>query len=221
MESTSPLTPDEQRFILAEVIKASPVTVEALTVFIRANNIPADLMNMQLPRGRNMKQCLQLLNQLGVPASLRYSPPLASSTSRDMTQSSPRRSLTSKTPSPPKRPALAYIAPRPSNGALEGPGFDQRDTSLGETRKAPKKRGRPSKADMAKRDLKPMLPQLIAPRPPTQLAPSFQPILPATGRAQEAGRSISPAATSYSTHSTPSADSRNVKRRRRTSRSGA
>lgn len=196
-------------------------------------------MNMQLPRGkvtslsftpmttssdaigRNMKQCLQLLNQLGVPASLRYSPPLASGNPRDMTQSSPRRSLTSKTPSPPKRPPLAYIAPRPSNGALEGPGFDQRDTSLGETRKAPKKRGRPSKADMAKRDLKPMLPQLIAPRPPTQLAPSFQPILPATGRAQEAGRSISPAATSYSTHSTPSDDSRNVKRRRRTSRSGA
>ncbi|UNI21377.1 hypothetical protein JDV02_007372 [Purpureocillium takamizusanense] len=221
MDPTLPLTADEKRFILAEAIKVSPVDVEALAAFVRANNIPADLMHMHLPQGRNMKQCLQLLNQLGIPSSMSYSPPLAFNNPRGTNQSSPPRFLTSKTLSPPKRPSLAYIAPRPSNGAPEGPSFDQRDTSLRETRKTPKKRGRPSKADMAKRDLKPMLPQLIAPRPAPQVAQPPQPVFASSGRAQQTGRSISPAATSYSTHSTPSDDSRRAKRRRRTGNSAS
>ncbi|ODA81480.1 hypothetical protein RJ55_04448 [Drechmeria coniospora] len=110
---------------------------------------------------------------------------------------------------------LANIAPRPTSGSIE----NSTNATSHERRKLTKKRGRPSKADMAKRDLKPNLPQFIAPRPPHQMT-GYQAILPATSRPQDPPHTVSRAA-SLTSHSSPSDDLRDKKRRRTgTSNSG-
>ncbi|AEO57993.1 hypothetical protein MYCTH_2304906 [Thermothelomyces thermophilus ATCC 42464] len=48
----------EKRFLLAEMIKLSPLDVGVLVDFVRSHGIQPDWMHMQLPGGRNMSQCL-------------------------------------------------------------------------------------------------------------------------------------------------------------------
>lgn len=108
---------------------------------------------------------------------------------------------------------LARIAPRPTNGTAEGRGRDQPAVGLAGSPKPAKKRGRPSRADMAKRELRPNLPQYIAPRPPHQM-PGYQAILPATSRPQEVVQTASPAVTPVTAQSPPSDGAREKKRRR-------
>lgn len=122
-----------------------------------------------------MSQCMQFFKQIsmhsgawnglstsrhGQPASSRTGPAAVS-----LERNAPPVSPITKTP---MSKQFAPIAPRPGNGKVER---GRRVSSLAESQKPPpKKRGRPSKADMAKRDLKPILPKPIAPRPPLQTA---------------------------------------------------
>ena len=82
------------------------------------------------------------------------------------------------------------ILPRPANGFDPAP-----NPSPPVPAAAPaKKRGRPSRADKARRDLRPLLPQHLAPRPPDHPSALFdvRPILPAPQSAHQR-RSHSPA----------------------------
>ncbi|KAL2164192.1 hypothetical protein VTH06DRAFT_3407 [Thermothelomyces fergusii] len=54
----SPFNDNEKRFLLAEMIKLSPLDVGILVDIVRAYEIRPDWMHMQLPRGRNLSQCL-------------------------------------------------------------------------------------------------------------------------------------------------------------------
>jgi hypothetical protein len=84
------------------------------------------------------------------------------------------------------------IAPRPPNGHRPSPVPSPPPISV----PAVKKRGRPSRADKAKRDLRPLLPQHIVPRPSDQSLGGLgrQTILPAPVSVQE-HYSRSPVAT--------------------------
>ena len=83
-------------------------------------------------------------------------------------------------------PAPIQIAPRPSNGHRPSP-----HPSPPPLTPAPKKRGRPSRADKAKRDLRPLLPQHLAPRPSEHPAGAHEPrvILPAPAMPERYSRS--------------------------------
>ena len=171
-----------------------------------------------------MKQCIQALDRLGVPTSLPQQQVMrhgaghgsdsASGVAVHSGQDAGPRSSAAKNTGSDRAQSLAHIAPRPCSESAQGGEADHGDPRQAGMGKAPKKRGRPSKADMAKRDLKPNLPQLIAPRPPAQHVAGFQPILPAAQRPCGAAREASPAATSATSQSTPSVDSRTKKRRR-------
>jgi len=73
-------------------------------------------------------------------------------------------------------PTPVTIAPRPSNGHRQSP-----VASPPPPLPATKKRGRPSRADKAKRDLRPLLPQHIVPKPSDHPSGALEPrpILPA------------------------------------------
>ncbi|KND92325.1 hypothetical protein TOPH_03121 [Tolypocladium ophioglossoides CBS 100239] len=220
---SSPFTPDEKRFVLAEMIKSSTVDIDTLMEFVQANNISPNWMNMQLPHGRNMNQCIQVAEYISnLPTarkrqstSSQGEPPSShvGGATECPDQHLPSASPATKTTSPPKLKQLARIAPRPTNGTVEDHGQGQTLSSPPARPQPSRKRGRPSKADMAKRDLKPILPKYIAPRPPHQM-PGYQMILPATSRPQDSPQAASPSATLITAQSTPSDDSREKKRRR-------
>ncbi|KEY67227.1 hypothetical protein S7711_06696 [Stachybotrys chartarum IBT 7711] len=156
----------EKRFVLAEMIKASCVDIDNLALFIRSNEIKPDWMNMQLPLGRNMNQCMQIAEHLAIPSTLKRKPasdwsephPKRVATTERADQPRPlRNSMTPSTVAASPGPHIA-ILPRPGRESLERPPPPQIPP-------LPKKRGRPSRADKAKRDLRPILPQQIAPRP--------------------------------------------------------
>ncbi|PNY26202.1 Uncharacterized protein TCAP_03864 [Tolypocladium capitatum] len=219
---SSPFTPDEKRFVLAEMIKSSTVDIDTLMEFVQANNISPNWMNMQLPHGRNMNQCIQVAEHISTLPTARKrqstgnqgEPPSShvGGATESPDQHLPSTSPATKTTSPPKFKQLARIAPRPTNGTTEDHGQGQTLSDPPSLPRPSKKRGRPSKADMAKRDLKPILPKYIAPRPPNQMA-GYQMILPATSRPQDSPRAASPDTTPMTDQSTPSDDSRDRKRR--------
>ncbi|KAB5570360.1 hypothetical protein GE09DRAFT_705607 [Coniochaeta sp. 2T2.1] len=57
MESV--FTDAEKRFVLAEMIKVSHMDVGTLVDFVKYHDIAPDWMEMQLPGGRNIRQCLR------------------------------------------------------------------------------------------------------------------------------------------------------------------
>ncbi|TWU72592.1 hypothetical protein ED733_003067 [Metarhizium rileyi] len=169
-------TSDEKRFVLAEIIKSSTVNIDILLTFINTNQVDPDWMSMQLPLGRNMNQCMQVVEQMGGPASKRPStssqdaPALKAANSgvaSDMATFSAVHLLPSASNVP------VPILPRPSNVLDQA----QVDTLPTQSTTQPKKRGRPSRADKAKKDLRPNLPPHLAPR--IQHGTGHRPILPA------------------------------------------
>ncbi|KAK4158426.1 hypothetical protein C8A00DRAFT_39398 [Chaetomidium leptoderma] len=69
----------EKRSILAEMIKLSQLDVGVLVDFVKAHQIQPDWLHMQLPRGRNMSQCLHAAESMfGMPMP----PPVISSLKR-------------------------------------------------------------------------------------------------------------------------------------------
>ena len=115
-----------------------------------------------------MNQCIHAAEQLGIPSSTS----LKRRSSSDHTEHTLKRSATAERPEyslhasyapsyqaqPPAAPHVA-ILPRPASS-------DHRDPRTPGKVELPKKRGRPSRADKAKRDLQPLLP-----RPPAHQTP--------------------------------------------------
>lgn len=129
-----------------------------------------------------MKQCMQVVKQMGGESPI----PKRTSTSSpggigpkgtDISVAGDATGSNSHKRSPPTSNTPVAILPRPPNG------FDPRPVATPRQpppTTQPKKRGRPSRADKAKRDLHPNLPPRLAPR--VQHGFGNRPILPAAPR---------------------------------------
>ncbi|KAK0385843.1 hypothetical protein NLU13_7020 [Sarocladium strictum] len=190
---TPNFTDDEKRLLLSEIIKTSQVDVDELARFVASHAIKPhweQWTRMQIPPNRTVAQCMQVADQLTVHVS----------------QLKRKRSTETASDGSAKRPSLpggyvsgsgasyhssisaiasapVSIAPRPSNGHESSP-----VPSPPPPAPVAKKRGRPSRADKAKRDLRPLLPQHIVPRPSDHPSggPEPRPILPAPAPVHDA-----------------------------------
>ncbi|KAM3505852.1 hypothetical protein MY10362_002694 [Beauveria mimosiformis] len=183
----NPFTNKEHRFVLAEMIKTSSVDVYQLEGFVKAHGIVPDWLNMQLPRGRNMNECMLATKQLSAPYHSRERNSSGSShgdypSISQAMRSPPTLQPTIHPPQPPSYQGSSSILPRPlPNGILpksattttlvtmppsRSPRVKSAQGAAGTPKPPPKKRGRPSRADRAKRELRPLLPQHLMPRPP-------------------------------------------------------
>lgn len=142
---------------------------------------------MQIPPNRTVAQCMHVADQLTLQAlqlkRKRSNEPVADVSAKR--PSLPGGYATSSGSSyhasvPAMASAPVSIAPRPSNGHRQSP-----VASPPPPAPTTKKRGRPSRADKAKRDLRPLLPQHIVPKPLDYSSSSLEPrpILPAPASA--------------------------------------
>ncbi|KAK7213677.1 hypothetical protein V2G26_020855 [Clonostachys chloroleuca] len=164
----APFEDREKRFVLAEMIKNSSIDADVLAAFVRSSQIEPNWMYMQLPSGRSMHQCMEAASQMSIAA-----PSLKRKPWEDISfEHQAKRPATSErhepvhhgmehvAPPPASLSPHIAILPRPTSA---NPVHQQQTLS----HEGPKKRGRPSRADKAKRDLRPILPQ-----PPPVLPPS-------------------------------------------------
>lgn len=143
-----------------------------------------------------MNQCIQIAEHHSIPSNS-----LKRKQSSDNIDAMPKRRAVSDSfeQHAPLLSASPHVSilPRPANGYAEGP------PSQPAALTPPKKRGRPSRADKAKRDLRPLLPQHpqhLAPRlPPIALAPNApRQILPSVNANQRPRPETPPAVYSAS-----------------------
>ncbi|KAK6866125.1 hypothetical protein PG995_002653 [Apiospora arundinis] len=135
----------EKRFVLGEMIKASSIDVHLLVDFIKNNNVEQNWMHMQLPVGRNMYQCMGMVEKM---LPVQYPVPPSHMTNMK------RKSFSDLNEQPIKRQAVAapselpmaqrIIQPRPPLNGYPPVMTANTTPSLTSTGK---KRGRPSKAD--------------------------------------------------------------------------
>ncbi|KAJ4307875.1 hypothetical protein N0V84_012439 [Fusarium piperis] len=235
-----PFTEEEKRLLLAEIIKNSQLDVKILGRFIKSNRIEPNWMQMQLPAGRSMAQCMRAVDGLdikprGRKRKVTYKEEPDSQSSREAPSSSSQELPPLPRPSVPSK--HVPILPRPSStGSLESP-LSQPTEPLPK-----KKRGRPVYAGREVAGYQPIIPRPIAPKPseeprrehPRYLQPANGPaprtILPKVHRevahqgaippssqaprAQQPG--VGPVATSYyspiSTNPRPAVARRNARR---------
>ncbi|QUC22311.1 uncharacterized protein UV8b_06552 [Ustilaginoidea virens] len=178
------------------MLKSSTVDVDHLIAFVKANGIVPDWMNMQLPLGRNMSQCISVVEHMTAESRLpkRWSTgssgESASNGLRGGHVAGDAHYPRAKNPSTPNTATPVAILPRPASW------LDQSYSIANPPQRAqPKKRGRPSRADKAKRDLRPNLPPHLAPRP--YQATAQRPILPAVGPNGDLVRSRAQATSGY------------------------
>lgn len=168
MEPITSFTDEEKRLVLSEMIKTSQVDVDLLARFVTSHEIRPpweQWLRMQIPPNRNLAQCMQVAEQL-----MAQGPQLKRKRSNELDGHPKRPTLPGgyvpgsgpnyHSSGPLKAPTPVNIAPRPSNGHRLSPA-----PSPPPPFPSSRKRGRPSRADKAKRDLRPILPQRIVPRP--------------------------------------------------------
>ncbi|KAI1128081.1 hypothetical protein F5Y10DRAFT_182661 [Nemania abortiva] len=140
---------DEKRFVLGEIIKVSSIDVTTLVEFIKAHRVEPNWMLMQLPSGRNMKQCVGAVDNM---FQVKFNPPnIGGSFGK-------RKSLSDLIEHPAKRQSIAALSesthamarpiqprPPPVNGGYPPPIASISSTPA--ISATGKKRGRPSKAD--------------------------------------------------------------------------
>jgi len=168
-----PFSDEEKRFVLAEAIRTSSIPLERLFVFLNENSPVPAWDDMMLPRGRNLKQCKDVFASLGIspPAPVFHSHipsqshgqslnqsqshnlPVPSASSGIKRKSAPgaMEPFASAAGPPAKRRQSSGdpvsitrdIRPKPSNGSpLSMTSFPTQE---------PKKRGRPSKKDVERK----------------------------------------------------------------------
>ncbi|RDL39327.1 uncharacterized protein BP5553_03667 [Venustampulla echinocandica] len=152
---TPPFSEQEKRILLAEAIKQSSIPAERLLAFLNDGNVQPAWNHMILPYGRTLQSCIDAYEALRNGLAGRHSPyPILALPSTSNKRKSAPESLEHilTAPSPKRRQSgvetlssARDIRPKPpsSNGSplpltsLVGPPAPQ-----------PKKRGRPSKADV-------------------------------------------------------------------------
>ncbi|KAL7948297.1 hypothetical protein V8C42DRAFT_342347 [Trichoderma barbatum] len=203
---------EEKRFVLAEMIKCSTVDIERLARFVESNVLDPEWMTMQIPTGRNLQQCMQVVGFLstapGHRSAMSQNDHLTSNGMNHPRQIAPRTSPGGQTPGTiPTSPG--NMSPWQPVEAME----DRRAThSEAPSIQAPKKRGRPSRVD--RKTAAPARLAPIAPKPP-QPAPgpnTPRTILPAAQRQAEARSSQPPPPV----HHLPPLDSPPGRKKRRT-----
>ncbi|CCE27015.1 uncharacterized protein CPUR_00487 [Claviceps purpurea 20.1] len=171
-------TREEKRFVLAEMLKSSNICVETLWQFVKANQIIPVWIDMQVPLGRTLSQCIQVVQQMAEAPPRRESP----STSRSgevCRRQQPQLTPESRNPRNKGLPSstLAQLAIRPRPPAAHDQNLVVSASSPAPAAHSqPRKRGRPSRADRAK-SLIPNLPPHLDPR--SRSNPGYRPILPA------------------------------------------
>ncbi|CAD6442889.1 57a2640c-1249-43d6-a55e-6bede3abbe9e [Sclerotinia trifoliorum] len=71
-----PFTEQEQRFLLAEVIKTSSIPPEKLLVILNESNVNPNWLLMQVPQGRNLASCINTFESLAGRNSNNLTPQL-------------------------------------------------------------------------------------------------------------------------------------------------
>ncbi|PMD66571.1 uncharacterized protein K444DRAFT_121359 [Hyaloscypha bicolor E] len=162
-----PFTEVEKRFVLAEAIKLSTISVDRLFSVLAEHNVSPDWEQMLLPHGRNLLQCKHAFNslqhgpssQLSTPQPFTQTflnpPPVYSSSSGGKRQSMnmpPGPGPDQKRPrkSGAETPTLARdLLPKPANPNGGSPMSTMASSPPATT--SQKKRGRPSKADVERK----------------------------------------------------------------------
>ncbi|KAE9378966.1 hypothetical protein N431DRAFT_149461 [Stipitochalara longipes BDJ] len=174
----------EKRFVLAEAIKSSTISVDRLYQVLADYNVSPDWEQMLLPNGRNISQCKHALE------SMRVGPPSQLSTPQPYPQtflnpappvytssSSGKRQSMNLPPGPEQKrprksgaetPTLARdLLPKPANPNGGSPMSTMSSSPAATT--SQKKRGRPSKADVERKQREAIeRGDIIPPAPPTQ-----------------------------------------------------
>ncbi|KAM0436048.1 hypothetical protein ACHAPT_002940 [Fusarium lateritium] len=120
-----PFTEDEKRLLLAEIIKNSQLDVKILGRFIKSNRIEPNWMQMSLPAGRPMAQCMRAVDGLDIKPRGRKRKVTYKEDPDSQSSKEPPSSSSQELP-PLPRPSIASkhvpILPRPSSsGSLESP----------------------------------------------------------------------------------------------------
>ncbi|APA10424.1 predicted protein [Sclerotinia sclerotiorum 1980 UF-70] len=152
-----PFTEQEQRFLLAEVIKTSSIPPEKLLVILNESNVNPNWLLMQVPQGRNLASCINTFESLAGRNSNNLTPQLpppqflsgGSPSLQNKRKSVSDLELTGvdssrkrRTPGLDVVSAQRNIQPKP---AANGSPISFASPFVGQ---GPKKRGRPSKNDL-------------------------------------------------------------------------
>ncbi|KAF4977354.1 hypothetical protein FZEAL_6126 [Fusarium zealandicum] len=181
-----PLNDEEKRLILAEMIKTSQTDIKTLERFIKSHRIKPNWLQMQLPAGRDLAQCMQAaddmdLHQRGKKRKIMVKKPDSQSSIEPKSSSSQELPPLSQASAQGPDPGVAAtstatdssnykhvpILPRLSTTVPINPAL-QRNQQAGLPKKKKKKPGRPAYAGRAKTSLRPFNPRPIAPRPPVK-----------------------------------------------------
>ncbi|KAI0105497.1 hypothetical protein GGR51DRAFT_191015 [Nemania sp. FL0031] len=145
---------DEKRFVLGEIIKVSTIDVTTLVEFIKVHKVEPDWMLMQLPGGRNMKQCVGAVDNM---FQAKFNPPTVGgslgkrkslSALSDLIEQPAKRQITTAPFHESTHAVVRPLQPRPPplvNGGYPPP--MTHISSMPVVSMTGKKRGRPSKAD--------------------------------------------------------------------------
>ncbi|QSZ30914.1 hypothetical protein DSL72_000472 [Monilinia vaccinii-corymbosi] len=160
-----PFTEQEQRFLLAEVIKTSSIPPEKLLVILNDSNVSPNWMMMQVPQGRNLASCINTFESLAGRNPNNLTPQLSGptlppffpgaspglqnkrKTASELELKGAGPSRKRRTPGQDNVSAQRSIQPKPAaNGSPQLISFAS--PFMGQ---APRKRGRPSKLDLKNR----------------------------------------------------------------------
>ncbi|PMD44771.1 hypothetical protein L207DRAFT_286342 [Hyaloscypha variabilis F] len=170
---TSTFSDAEKRFVLAEAIKTSRIPVNKLFTILNEYNIIPNWKQMLLPVGRNLSQCIEAFElhsrSPGQPQNIQpYPQSFHNTVPRGTRETIPPSRLISP------KPAHNFL---PEITAFQGAQMLTPDTSpaaMVQTT-AQRKRGRPSKAEVERRQREAIERGDIIPPPPVQTLPEGQP----------------------------------------------
>ncbi|KAI6751047.1 hypothetical protein HG530_013961 [Fusarium avenaceum] len=175
-QTMEPFNDQEKRHLLAEIIKHSQISVQVLETLIKSRGVEPNWMQVQLPNGRNMAQCLQTAHdmdilQRGMKRKAPGDSPEAQGSDDIHAPNSRELRLDIQLPTTPGSHAnmqrLSHLQQSLSSELLPPP---------------KKKKGRPAYAGREVSNQQPFSPRPIAPKPPAHTLPntpsSFRPIAP-------------------------------------------
>lgn len=189
MDINPPFSEQEKRFVLAEAIKTSSIPVERVLAFLRDGNVQPAWTLMCLPNGRNLQSCMDTFEVLRTQPYQYPTLPLPNLSHKR--KSAPEHLEPLMTAPQPKRrpsgaeslPSARDIRPKPTSSNGSPNPFS---TFQSASPPVPsKKRGRPSKEDVEKRNREAIARGEVLP-PPKAITPKGGK-LPISGESSSAG----------------------------------
>ncbi|KAG5665192.1 hypothetical protein KAF25_009317 [Fusarium avenaceum] len=175
-QTMEPFNDQEKRHLLAEIIKHSQISVQVLESLVKSRGVEPNWMQVQLPNGRNMAQCLQTAHEMDI---------LQRGTKRKAPGDSPEAQGSDDIHVPNSRELrLDLQLPTTPGSHANMQRLSHLQQSLSSELSPPpkKKKGRPAYAGREVSNQQPFSPRPIAPKPPAHTLPnttsSFRPIAP-------------------------------------------